>query len=132
MNRKDMVWVWTGKRTPAKLGERDKNELKKKVEAEIEKSEAIKKVVSKIVIKAGRVYLYELYEPTQVEGVQFTVPLIDGKYIEMILARITVYDKQFTTCTLDYQRYNNEWMIIDEGTLEECINKIETGGWFDV
>jgi hypothetical protein len=132
MNRRDMVWVRTGKRTPVKLGEWDKNELKKKVEAEIEKSEAIKKAVSKIVIKAGRVYLYELFEPTQVEGVQFTVPLIDGKYLEIILARITVYDKKFTTCTLDYQRHNNEWMIIGEGTLEECINKIETGGWFDV
>jgi hypothetical protein len=45
MKRKDMAWVWTGKRIPAKFGEWDKNKLKMTVEAEIEKSERIKKAI---------------------------------------------------------------------------------------
>jgi hypothetical protein len=132
MNRKDMVWVWTGKRTPVKLSDWDKKMLKEKVEAEIEKTSKIKGAISRIAIKAGRIYLFTLYEPSITEGVIFTVPLIDGKYLELIFARITLYDKTYKTCTLDWQRYNNEWMTIDEGSLEDCIRIAEQSDWFQI
>jgi hypothetical protein len=123
--------VFTGKK-PVKLVEWDKSKMKEAVEAEIEKSERVKKAVSRIAIKAGRVYLYTLYEPAQVEGVRFTVPLIDGKYLEIVLARITVHDKDLTDCSLDFQRHNDQWMSIAKGTLAGCIQQMETCGWFDV
>jgi hypothetical protein len=132
MSRKDMAWVRTGKKTPVKLSDWDKKMLKEKVEAEIEKTSKIKGAVSRIAIKAGRIYLFSLYEPSITEGVIFTVPLIDGKYLELIFARITLYDKTYKTCTLDWQRYNNEWMTIDEGSLEDCIRIAEQSDWFQI
>lgn len=132
MNRKDMGWVWTGKRTPVKLSDWDKTMLKKKVEAEIEKTSKVKDAVSRIAVKAGRIYLYALYEPSRPEGAVFTVPLIDGKYIEYVFARISLYDKTYKTCTLDWQRHNNEWMTIYEGSLEDCIRIAEENDWFQV
>jgi hypothetical protein len=127
-----MVWVRTGKRSIAKLSEWDKDDLKKKAEAEIEKTSKIKKAVSRITVKAGRIYLFALYEPSITEGAVFTVPLIDGKYLEFVLARINLHDKDGKICTLDWQRDNKEWMTIDEGTLEECIQKAEESDWFGV
>jgi hypothetical protein len=41
MSKKNMVWMFTG-RQPAKFDDRDKNDLKKTVETEIEKSERLK------------------------------------------------------------------------------------------
>jgi hypothetical protein len=126
-----MVWVKDNPK-PVKLDEWDKNKLKQMVEAEVEKFENFKKMISKIEVKAGRIYFYHLYEPSRPEGAVFTIPLIDGKYIEYILARITVYDKQFQNCSLDFQRHNNQWMTIDSGTWAECIEKIVTSGWYNV
>jgi hypothetical protein len=131
MNKRNMVWMFTGPK-PVTLKEWDKYQLKKAVEAEIEKVERLKTIVSKVTIKAGRIYLHYLFEPKQIEGVQYTVPLIDGKYIELVLARITVFDNKFTRCSLDYQCSDNKWMGIGSGTLAECIQQIETCGWFDV
>jgi hypothetical protein len=59
---------------------------------------------------------------------QYTIPLIDGKYFEFVIARITVYR---SNCTLDYQCSDSKWMTIDSGTLEECIEKITSSDWFD-
>jgi hypothetical protein len=132
MNRKDMAWVWTGKRTLAKLTDGDKASIKRIVEAEIEKTTKLKEIVSKIQVKAGRVYLFYLYEVNVPEGAILLKPLIDGKYIELILARISIYDKSHKTCTLDWQRHNNEWMTIEEGSLEECIQMSEKSDWFEV
>ncbi|MDR2286477.1 MAG: hypothetical protein LBE04_03215 [Prevotellaceae bacterium] len=88
--------------------------------------------MSKITIKAGRVYLHYLFETQQIEGIQHTIPLIDGKYMELVLARITVLDRKLTNCSLDYQCSNGKWMGIGNGTLTECIEQIETCGWFNV
>ncbi|MDR1897007.1 MAG: hypothetical protein LBR10_09490 [Prevotellaceae bacterium] len=134
MNRKDMVWVWTGKRSPATLKDWDKTEAKQIVEAAIANTTKLKEAVSRIQVKAGRVYLFHLYEPNAPEGTQFTVPLIDGKYLEFTLARITIYDKSksFCNCSLDWQRPNNEWMTVDSGSLAECIQIAEKSDWFQV
>jgi hypothetical protein len=132
MNRRGMAWVWTGKRTPAKLTDWDKVSIKRIVEAEIEKTTRLKGIVSRIQVKAGRVYLFYLHEVNVPEGAILLKPLIDGKYIELILARISIYDKSYKTCTLDWQRHNNEWMTIEKGSLEECIQMAEKSEWFDV
>jgi len=57
--------------------------------------------------------------------------LIDGKYLEFPLARITIYDKGYRNCSLDWQSSNNQWMTIDKGSLEECIQKAELSDWFE-
>ncbi len=129
MNRKGMVWVKV--KTPIKLDQRDKNLLLKNIEAEIEKTTKIRQLVSRIDIRAGRVYLYRLYEQTRIEGVTYTVPLIDGKYLEFPLARITLYDKAYRDCSLDWQSSDNKWMTIKEGSLEECIQEAEVSDWFE-
>ena len=76
------------------------------------------KKISKIDIKTGMVYLYTKKVKT--------VNSSDKSY-----ARITVYNKTLDHCTLDYQRYNNEWIGIYSGTLEECLTKLEKNdNWF--
>ena len=128
MNRKNMVWMKVYR--PAKLSQDEKCFLKKKIETEIAKTTKLSKSVSRIDIKAGRVYLFTLYEQKMIEGVTFTMPLIDGKYLEFPLARITIYDKGYRDCSLDWQRSNNQWMTVDNGSLEECIQKAELNDWF--
>ncbi|MDR2423458.1 MAG: hypothetical protein LBD59_01885 [Prevotellaceae bacterium] len=123
----NMIWV-KGNPTPVKLSANDKENLKRRVTAELEKYPELKERVNRIDIKAGRIYFYELHEAaTLPQGAYYTIPLIDGKWLEFVLARITIY---ISNCTLDFQRHNNQWMTIDSGTLEECIEKIESSGWF--
>ncbi|MDR2564057.1 MAG: hypothetical protein LBC98_08985 [Prevotellaceae bacterium] len=123
----NMIWV-KGNPTPVKLSANDKEKLKRQITAELEKYPELKKRVNRVEIKAGRIYFYELIEAKPLpQGAHYIVPLIDGKWLEFILARITIY---ISNCTLDFQRHNNQWMTIDSGTLEECIEKIENGGWF--
>jgi hypothetical protein len=118
-----MIWV-QGNPVPVKLSDRDKEKLKRRVAAELEKYPELKKRVSRTDIKAGRIYFYELYEAkSSPQG----YPPPDGKRLEFILARITVY---VSNCTLDFKRHNDQWMTVDSGTLEECIEKIESSGWF--
>ena len=48
-----------------------------------------------------------------------------------IYARITIYSEKLSNCTLDWQRYNNEWISLYSGTLEECLNKLDANdNWF--
>ena len=132
MGRNDMVWVYTGKKPIKKMSEWERASLMKRVEAAIATTTKVKEKVSRIQIKSGRIYLFYLYEPTIVEGVQLTVPLIDGKYFELSYARITLYNNKYSDCSLDWQRHNKEWMTLGEGSLEECIQKMEQGdGWFE-
>ena len=128
MSRKDMVWVRVKK--PIKLSPSEKESLMRRVEAEIAKTTKLRKAVSRIEIRAGRVYLYKLCEQIFTEGVIYTVPLIDGKYLEFPYARITMYYPAYKDCSLDWQRCNEKWITLDEGTLEECIQKAEQSDWF--
>ena len=129
MNRKDMVWVKVKK--PRKLSQSDKDSLIKRIEAEIAKTTKLRESVSRIEIRAGRVYLYKLHEQIRAEDFTYTVPLIDGKYLEFPYARITICGFAYNDCTLDWQRANEKWMTIEEGSLEECIQKAEQSDWFD-
>ena len=129
MNRKGMGWMFM--KTPVKLNQSDKIFLMKIIEAEIEKTSKLRKSVSRIEIRAGRVYLYSLYEQVRMEGVTYTVPLIDGKYLEFISARITLYDKAYRNCSLDWQRPNDQWMTLETGSLVECIQEAEINDWIE-
>jgi hypothetical protein len=124
-----MVWVKVKK--VIKIHPNDKREILRIVTDALEHSPNAKKNLSRIVIRAGRVYVYKLYEPFQTEGTVFTEPLIDGKYFEYPWLRISIYDRTFRDCTLDWQRDNGEWMTIDQGTLEDCIVKADTSEWFE-
>ena len=128
-NRK-MVWAYSGKK-PISIQKAEKERILDIVEKEIERTEKVKQKTSRMEIRAGRIYIYELYEPMQMEGVVYTKPLVDGKYLEIPFMRITIYNKGYTDCTLDYQRYNDQWMTIDSGTLTECIEKAENSEWFE-
>jgi hypothetical protein len=127
----NMVWVLVKKPLKFKRDERD--QVERFVKDFIEKTVKLKKDLSRILVKAGRVYIYKLFEPAlpESEDVVFTKPLIDGKYIEYPYLRITLYNPIFKDCTLDFQRHNGEWMTIDKGTLEECFTKAEENDWFD-
>jgi len=72
-----------------------------------------------------------IYEQSITEGTTFTVPLIEGKFLEFPYARITMYNPAYQNCTLDWQRHNNQWITIDKGSLEECIQKAELYDWFN-
>ena len=122
---------WMFMKTPVKLNQSDKIFLMKIIEAEIEKTSKLRKSVSRIEIRAGRVYLYSLYEQVRMEGVTYTVPLIDGKYLEFISARITLYDKAYRNCSLDWQRPNDQWMTLETGSLVECIQEAEISDWIE-
>jgi hypothetical protein len=129
--QKDMIWVRVKKAIT--LRQSDKEQVQRIVTDAIEKNTKIKENLSRIVIRAGRVYVYKLFEPAHVEGegISFTQPLIDGKYLEYPFLRISIYSRNYMDCTLDFQRHNDQWMTIDHGTLEECIAKAETSEWFD-
>lgn len=64
-------------------------------------------------------------------GVQFIKPLIDGKYAEFLMARITLYDTQGNACEVDYQRHTGQWMSLHEGDVANCLTFIEENEqWF--
>ena len=132
MPRKGYIWGWAPSNEPVTLDQRERAKLFDFVKSEIEKTTRLKEHVSRINIIKGRVYLYHLVEQMFVEGAIFTKPLIDGKYLEFPLARFTIHDKHLKRCTFDWQRHNDQWMTLGEGTLEECIQQAETSEWLTV
>lgn len=119
------VWVKMPPR-PIKLEAKDKEVLLKEVNDFISKSYKLSKRINRISIKAGRIYLYHLYKPMGWNDPKaiFIKPLINGKYNESIFARITLYDKKGEDCTADWQRYNEKWITLKNGTLKECFEYI--------
>jgi hypothetical protein len=120
MARKGYAWVYSPK--PTKLTKYEKEEILKKVTQYVEESTKLKEKVSRLDVKAGRIYLYELVEQFNPEGAIFIKPLIDGKYLEFPLGRITLYDSIGENCTADWQRHTGQWITLYEGNLEDCIN----------
>jgi hypothetical protein len=126
----EYVWVYSPK--PAKLTQYHKDLITNKVSEIIKSSSKLNKVVHRIQIKAGRLYLYHLSEqygwndPSKT----FIKPLIDGRYNEFPLARIMIINNDGSKCRLDWQRHNGQWMDLKEGSLEECLKFIENDDWF--
>jgi hypothetical protein len=87
--------------------------------------------ISRVDMRANRIYMYEMVEQIKPEGAEFIRSLIDGKYLEFPYARITLNDSQGEKSTADWQRHNNQWIQLFEGTLLECLTHIEKdGSWF--
>jgi hypothetical protein len=115
---------------PVKLTKEDKIKIERIVKNEIEKTEKLKKDVARIQIKAGRIYFYSRKEAE--ESKKYVVSLIDGKYLEFMYGRITIFDNEFKDCSLDWQRHNNSWEEMAKGSLVRCIYEMEEDSWFQV
>lgn len=116
------VWMYNPK--PTKLTQNGKELLLKRVNDFVASSERLSEEVKRIDVRAGRIYLFHLVE-------QFIKPLIDGKYAEFPMARITLFDAEGEKCTADWLRHTGQWYNIYEGNLEECLNFIEDNEqWF--
>lgn len=125
-------WVYSPQ--PAKLTEIDKARLLKQVDAFVAASEKLsKRLIARRFEGDVSIFtiLYEPWIPEEGSGVYLTKPLIDGKYFEDTYGRITVYDKKGEQCTVDWQRHNNQWITLHEGSLELCLQAIENHNeWF--
>ena len=127
---RNMVWV----RVPQapKFTKDEKTKILKTVEEAIQELPKLSEVVSRFDMRANRIYLYHLVEQFRPEGAVFIKPLIDGKYLEFPYARITLTDKKAEQCTVDWQRHNEQWMTLFDGTLTECLKDIENNDeWFE-
>jgi hypothetical protein len=128
-NQKPQVWAY--KPTPPKFTAAEKAKMLAKVKELVSTHSKLAQKVTRIDMRANRIYLYELVEQFKLEGAVYIKPLIDDKYLEFPYARITFLDNKGEKCTADFQRYNDQWMPLYDDTLEECINHIENDdGWF--
>lgn len=118
------IWVYCPQ--PAKLNEYEKRSYKDKTLDFIKKSDRLSKIVNRVEVKAGRIYLYQLVEQFGWDDpdAKWIKPLIDGKYAEFPFARITVFiNKKFS---VDWQRHTGQWIqMSEENSLVECLAKIE-------
>lgn len=125
------IWVYSPK--PVQLDWFTKDVLLTRVKEFIASSKWLTQMVSRISIRAGRIYIYHLVEafiPENAE-VYFIKPLIEGKYNEFPLARITLYDKKGDTCTVDWQRHTGQWITLHRGALDGCLQFIQDDKtWF--
>ncbi len=128
---KKTTWAYNPK--PVKLDEFSRNVLLSRTKKFVASSKQLEPIVNRVVIRAGRIYVYHLVEAFIPEGgeAHFIKPLIDGKYNEFPFARITLFDKKGDRCTLDWQRHNGQWATILEDSLDECLKFIQDDeSWF--
>lgn len=112
------MWVYAPE--PAKLSKSEKEEIIKLTSELISKTNELKEKTKRIDIKSGRIYFYEWIEQKGNYGIPLK-PLIDGKYMEMPFARLTLYDRAGNKCSAEYQRHNMKWFTLKEGNISECI-----------
>ena len=126
---KNQRWVY--KPTPPKFGAAEKARTLTKVNEIISTHPKMSDKVSRVDMRANRVYLYELVEQIISDSALHIEPLIDDKFLEFPYARLTLLDTQGARCTADFQRHNNQWVTLYDGTLEECLSLIENdNAWF--
>jgi hypothetical protein len=131
MGSKKSQYIWVYQLQSPKFTANEKIKILTKINELIRQLPKISQKVSRVEMRANRIYLYELVEQFKSEGVIFTKPLIEGKYLEYPYARITLQDTQGNNCTVDWQRHNNQWITLYSGTLPECIRNIEDDEcWF--
>ena len=130
MNKK-RNYVWVQQTIKPSFDADAKSKILKQTQETIDKSDKLKQRVSRIAMRGNRIYLYELVEQFISNKAIITEPLIDGKYLEYPYARITINDLEASKCTADWQRHNNQWISLYEGTLTECLMDIEKDmAWF--
>ena len=116
--------TWTHVQKPESFSKEERQSLTEQITTYVEESTYLKERVSRLELKAGRVYFYYYHEVSQTHGT-LTKPLIEGKYFEFPFARITIQDEKSDQCSAAYQRHTNKWFTLKEGTLGECLNYIE-------
>ena len=131
MSEKKEQRMWVYKSSPPKFNKKDKENILAKIKEIIPAYPKVSAKVTRIEMRANRIYLYEMVEQINPEGTVYLKPLVEGKYLEYPYARITMLDAQGEKCTADFQRHNNQWMTLYNGTLSECIAQIEADdAWF--
>jgi hypothetical protein len=131
MGKKKSQYIWVLQPQSPKFSANEKAKMLAKVKDLIHQLPKVSKKVSRLEMRANRIYLYELVEQSNTDAALFTKPLIDGKYLEYPYARITLQDTHGNNCTVDWQRHNNQWMTLHAGNLAECMKNIETDTcWF--
>jgi hypothetical protein len=126
------IWAMTQTVGPDVFSAEIKTAKISEVTEKIKEYEKLLKKVSKIIMRSNRMYLYEQYEKKSIsKGAHLIKPLIDGKYIECMYARITLHDIDGWQCTLECQRFNDQWMPLYTGSLDNCLKAMEIDdGWF--
>ena len=131
MGSKKSQYIWVYQLQSPKFIANEKTKILTKINELIRQLPKISQKVSRVEMRANRIYLYELVEQFKSEGTIFTKPLIEDKYLEYPYARMTLQDTQGNNCTVDWQRHNNRWITLYSGTLQECIRNIEDDEcWF--
>jgi len=131
MGSKKSQYIWVYQQQSPKFTANEKAKILTKIKLLIRQLPKVSQRVSRVEMRANRIYLYELVEQFKSKGAIFTKPLIEGKYLEYPYARITLQDTQGNNCTVDWQRHNNQWITLYSGTLPECIRDIEDDEcWF--
>ena len=134
MKKKNTGAIWAVAQTarPDVFDAKTKAAIISEVTEEIKDYEKLSKKVSRITMRSNRLYLYELYEKKNItKDTRLIKPLIDGKYIENMYARISLHDTEGRQCTLECQRFNDQWMPLYNGPLSRCLNVMEIDdGWF--
>jgi hypothetical protein len=124
-------YVWVRQPQKPKFDTIVKTKMLKRTQDFIDNNDKLRDKVSRIHIRGNYIYLYELVEQFNPEGADYIKPLIDGKYIEFPYARITLHDVETTKCSADWQRHNEQWISLFEGSLDECLSFIgQEGNWF--
>lgn len=124
---------WSYNPKPVKLASADKSRLEAAVRKAIASSPELSERIYRFEVKAGRIYLYRLYEQFGWDNpdYQFIKPLIKGKYAEFPMARITLFDVRGDQCETAFQRHTGEWVSLYEGNVTECLEFIEENDqWF--
>lgn len=115
---------------PVQLDRFAKDMLMRRVKEFIASSERLSRIVNRVAVRAGRIYLYHLVEPFLLEGEEVQ-DLVDGKYNEFPFARLTLSDRWGNACTVDWQRPNGQWVSLYKGSLTECLQFIQDDeAWF--
>lgn len=124
--------VWVYKPAPTKFTADKKEKIIGSIKEEIKNLSKLSRKVSRVDMRSNRLYLYTLVEQFMPkEGDVFIKPLIDGKYLEFPYARITFNDTNGVNCNLDWQRHNDQWITLHEGSLTDCLLYIENDNcWF--
>ena len=131
MKKKQPKRVWVYKPEAPKFTVYEKTKKLEQVKALITELPKLSEKVSRVEMRANRIYLNELVKQFKSEGAIYLKPLIEDKYLEFPYARITLNDVRGDDCSADWQRHNDQWITLYNGTLAECLNYIENdGAWF--
>lgn len=113
---------------PIKFNEEMRVDFEWRVETVLKTVNGVASKASKWVIKSGRVYLYCLDKnPKLSNGGGGNSHESNGDYLEILYARITVYNAEASQCTLDWREPNERWTLACQGSLEDCLLGLKEG-----